>query len=769
MSGWTLSTPGAEGCRGSPGSRLLARPSLPTLSLALLPFPLSTAPQRASAARRRKALDARGVPEPGSRARYRPLLWSGLALCFLVYGLLCVRAMEQVDVTVDETTYFNGGHVIQEEGWQHPMVRLHGPIPYVMNQIFVDRFPEGGYDKSNAPDDLLLRGRLGTLPFGLLGLALVFVWSRRLFGPGGGLLSAFLYATSPLLIGYGSLLAVDVIYSACMVLCLFLLWLFALKPTGGRLLLLGLGLGVALATKYLALLFAPWFLLVVAWVAARSQRRRGPMSMVGAGLGASLAVAALAIGTLHVTYRGSSPLASMNPDNYQSRTVSGLIGKPLIGPVLGTFPSFYLLGVDHQLCAGEASNYRPFVDGKFASSHASYYLRAFLWRTPEWVLLLTLWLLLWQVPRWAMGKGPGPERAAFWILAPPMLIVLAYLSLLTGLQIGIRYVLPLYPLLFVLLGALASRAFWGRRPRLTLTLATCVLVLQGYDLTRNWPNLLGYFNHIAGGQALAFRHFKDSNADWGQLKEAGLDLLRKTEQEPFAVLSPLDGPRLGRVAIYVANRVVPDPEQPTRSRHWLDALPLQRNVGAAWWFYEVTADVFAEAAEVAADPRVRAEYVVALIGAGRIGEARRYLGAQECARGEQLEELADLAAKKPVDLDACLRLAGLWRTFGRHDLVERLVRSSSALAADRRGWAILARAQLYQGHVHAWIETMLSRGTARSPGESLKLARALVAFRRYAEALAVLDTVQGGAAAEDYAASIRAERDSYAAFLAALR
>jgi hypothetical protein len=85
----------------------------------------------------------------------------------------------------------------------------------------------------------------------------------------------------------------------------------------------------------------------------------------------------------------------------------------------------------------------------------------------------------------------------------------------SGLNIGVRHVLPVYPFLAVL----ASSLFWrpaetaSRRPRIA-PIAAGLLALHAAASFAAHPDYLSYFNELARGRE--HRILADSNLDWGQ-------------------------------------------------------------------------------------------------------------------------------------------------------------------------------------------------------------------------------------------------------------
>src|SRR5262249_2113992 len=85
-------------------------------------------------------------------------------------------------------------------------------------------------------------------------------------------------------------------------------------------------------------------------------------------------------------------------------------------------------------------------------------------------------------------------------------------------DIGVRYLLPIFPLLFI----------WGSRIVVDFKSKTAGVVLimllaswQARAAIGAFPNYIPYFNEIAGGAKGGLYYLDDSNVDWGQnIKQA---------------------------------------------------------------------------------------------------------------------------------------------------------------------------------------------------------------------------------------------------------
>ena len=85
-------------------------------------------------------------------------------------------------------------------------------------------------------------------------------------------------------------------------------------------------------------------------------------------------------------------------------------------------------------------------------------------------------------------------------------------------QIGVRYLLPIFPLLFVWTSRFVPSFASVRGGYLVIVL---LLAWQAGSALRVFPNHIAYFNEIAGGPQAGPLLLDDSNVDWGQgIKQA---------------------------------------------------------------------------------------------------------------------------------------------------------------------------------------------------------------------------------------------------------
>src|SRR5262249_39152737 len=145
---------------------------------------------------------------------------------------------------------------------------------------------------------------------------------------------------------------------------------------------------------------------------------------------------------------------------------------------------------------------------------STYYLLALLYKVPEgtWVLVL---LSLGALVLAKRSRAGWADEVA--LLVVP-LVILSSMTLLTDINLGLRYVLPIFPYVFIAAGKLVpwTMSLAGKaRPLIASTVALSLGMTIAATL---WiaPHFLAYFNWASGGPDRVPARLIDSNLDWGQ-------------------------------------------------------------------------------------------------------------------------------------------------------------------------------------------------------------------------------------------------------------
>lgn len=468
-----------------------------------------------------------------------------MALACVWFWVSAWTASKDLPAVADEIAHITGGesywrwginHLQAENGylamhWATIPLRLNPPVfPPVPNDL-----PQTSsmivignrlfYESGNDPALMLARGRA---MMAVIGVGLVFViwgWSRRVWGPAGGLLSAGLAAFCPTLLANGALVMSDVTFSLFLLLTITLWWNLLRELSVGRVIACGLVLGLLLLSKISGILAGPMLVVLafLRWLDPEPLAQRGAaVPATGARkffliAGAGGATALIAAGVLWAAFgfhfsMYANPAAPQPLPEFTWATFARDPGvmPHLVGALrkLQLLPEAWLNGVAHTF--HDFAGRPAFLNGRsYLGGTPAYFPYAWLVKTP-----LTLFGLM------ALGLGAAvaglAPRTGWRVTAPLLVLFVVYwaFALPSSVNIGHRHLMPVYATLLILAGGAA--AWWPRNPA---WLRGVVVVLAAWFAIESWwvrPRYLSYFNQVAGGPAQGYRHLVDSNVDVGQ-------------------------------------------------------------------------------------------------------------------------------------------------------------------------------------------------------------------------------------------------------------
>lgn len=322
-------------------------------------------------------------------------------------------------------------------------------------------------------DKTTLIGFWARLPTLLMGAGLVFViglWGGSLYGPFAGLTGAVVAAFSPNLLAHAKVATTDFGSTFFMFLAVYLFWCAVHGDNVKKWLFCGLVSGLALLTKYTALLLGPVYLLI--GVGALLGRPR-KLSLV------SLARGLLLIGILCL-FLVSAGYLSFTPIPY-------FRGMQNVYANLNPDYLYYLLG-------------------DFTVTPWWYYnLVAFCIKVPIPTLILLV-LAFYSLPR-------ARQRfdSLLYLLLPAGVVV--GICLFDRANFGIRRILPAFPFLFLFIGQFFTGNAGGK---IKVRLGVALLAWLTVEAALIFPHHLAHFNQLVGGAARGPYLMDDSNIDWGQ-------------------------------------------------------------------------------------------------------------------------------------------------------------------------------------------------------------------------------------------------------------
>jgi len=373
--------------------------------------------------------------------------------------------------------------------------------------------------------------RWACIPLCMLGAWVCYRWSRDLFGPSAGLTALTLYVFCPNLLAWGASITPDAASAATGICAGYVFWRWLRKPDWSRTLLCGAALGLAELTKSTwIILFALWPVLWLIWHASdrkvggdRSQSTRAasfPLSDIRAASPAKLAtVLLIGIYLINVGYGFERSFRPLGEFTFISRALTGedrpsdggnRFRSSVLSGVPVPFPENYLRGMDVQKFDFEQGKWSYLRGEQKRGGWWYYYLYALLVKTPVGTLALFVLATVLSLLRRDWSAGWRNEL----LLIVPAVAVLVMVSLQTGFNRYLRYVLPAVPFLYLHISRVGL-VFARRNRWMSLAVAGCLVATTIESLTV-FPHTLSFFHQLAGGPENGDAHLLDGNIDWGQ-------------------------------------------------------------------------------------------------------------------------------------------------------------------------------------------------------------------------------------------------------------
>ncbi len=470
-----------------------------------------------------------------------------------------VLSMRRKSVTVDEIMYIAAGYYHLKTGdfqlnmTNPPLMKLLSATPLLLLKPDLPPMESSPvdwsmirqwqyartflYGNSVDADRILSYARV---PIVLLAAVLgvfVFRWSRDLYGEWAGLLSLLLYSFSPNILAHARLATQDMGLAAFMFISSYYFWRFMKQPDGRWLIVCGIGVGLCLLVKTTAILLAPIFgAYALVCIARRNGfgvyeripfvRRTRPdlvrTRQVVSVAGAFCVIGVLVVVILNVGYGFQGTGRSFNGASIFASADEASVLRARV-PIPAPAPFVQLVKAQRRLTSG--SNPYYFAGEIYDGTWSAMMLVALVLKTPIAVVLLLAAACYLGVRRARSMEGE-------WLLLSVIVVTIAFFSLMDNMQGRVRYVLPIFPCIFVLASGVMNREI-VRSKFASLSIGGLCIWYLASSLCIH-PHYLAYFNELIGGPKNGYRYLVDSNLDWGQdlkglkayMDEEGVDRIK---------------------------------------------------------------------------------------------------------------------------------------------------------------------------------------------------------------------------------------------------
>ncbi|MCL6471831.1 MAG: glycosyltransferase family 39 protein [Firmicutes bacterium] len=466
-------------------------------------------------------------------------------LLLTMLGMLILDAKSD-SATMDEPTHIAAGYTYVNAldyrlNPEHPplakdlmglavsTMQVKYPFDFFYRHISLEY--ENGYKflfhSGNDADAILFRGRLAIISVTVILAIFVFLWSTELNGTMAGLFSLLLFAFDPNIIAHGHLATMDMAISAAFLINLYFIWKYLTKRSKPLLIASGVTAGLALLTKFSALLLLPVYIALILYIATKGHEGDGCRFELKRLKDILAIFTVICLIGFIVFFLGYTINMLHMPSSVQADIINLKLSERT--PFLASFLSnidlrpitYYILGLT-MVGNHVAGGHSIFLLGRVTQGVHYYYPVVFVLKSTLPTLILSTLIL-------AFGRRVRSQSRLAEVALISSILVFGAAAIMGKLNLGLRYVLPVYPLLYVYAGKLVNLFKFDSlkqnsgellhrfgSPKIVLNISLIILgIWQVITCLAISPYHLSYFNEIIG-PTRGSQVFSDSNVDWGQ-------------------------------------------------------------------------------------------------------------------------------------------------------------------------------------------------------------------------------------------------------------
>ena len=463
-------------------------------------------------------------------------VWPAVIALLAVQAVQIVIVLHRESLTWDEGAHMYAGYRMWKNGDyglnpEHPpLVKLLATLPVLGGNLWVPPLKGiffkgeaylGGRDwlehNDGGSQRLVFRMRLAAAALAIALSLVIFFAAREWFGTTAALVALTLAVFDPNILAHSGLVTTDVGAALFFLAAIYAFYRYVKRPTLLRLLIAGVVAGLLLAAKHSGILIVPTLVLLIGWeiaFAPNVERARVALRLAGS-FAAIVAISVLVLWSFYGFRYAARPAGLQlipSLSNYSESLTPFQKGSIWWMARLHLLPESYLFGMVDIRVFGKG--FSTYILGNWYPHGVLWYFPAVLTMKTTLGLLALLGLAVFAIVTGKLGKWQDQDRIrplAYLLLAGALYLVVAMIN---GLNIGVRHILPLYPLAAILAGAgMAALATHSRR-----WMWVCVALIAAHIVSALsvFPNSLAYVNEAWGGAWNSHRILNDSNVDWGR-------------------------------------------------------------------------------------------------------------------------------------------------------------------------------------------------------------------------------------------------------------
>jgi hypothetical protein len=452
-----------------------------------------------------------------------------------IFSIISISSINKISPVCDEVSHHIGnGYSFLVTGdfrlnsTQPPLMEQLSAIPllFLKPRLPLDHPSWDNIDRStfgfqflyrygNDANKIMFWSRIPIVLVSVLCGILVFVWAKQLYGEKSGILALFFYAFSTTVLAYSNIVTADMGVSFFILLASYRFYKFLKKPKAKNILLAGIALGLAQASKLTALILLPLFFIIVLFISLRQKRIKYVFSLI--------AIYGLCYLVVFCVYLGEVKPLLKNDIDMPRKIENIRKGANILFPgnqaisdnivrfatevpiPLATY-SMNILSSTNMVFKQKI--FDVFYFGEYSQSRFwHYYLMVFLLKTQ-----VPIFILIFLTIIYFRKLKPKDSLSEIILLSFP--IAFLPVALTSKLQLAVRYILPMYPFLFIYISKIVNIRVYGKRFLNTIIILSCFWYL--FESVKIYPYYISYFNHFAGGADNGWKYLRYDNMDYGQ-------------------------------------------------------------------------------------------------------------------------------------------------------------------------------------------------------------------------------------------------------------
>lgn len=400
------------------------------------------------------------------------------------------------------------------------------------------------YHSGNDADEIIFWARIVPILLTLISIFIIFFWARELMGAWWALIPAALFGLSPTILAHGHYVTTDIGATLGVLIGIFSFSSFLTFPSRKKFWIAGICFGIAELLKFSNVLLIPLYIVLTLvsfsaeWYRNKENKLYRPMknlwsygkSLIGIFLIGIIAIYAVYfLFTLHYPldrqlHDTTVLLEGFSPPFLKDLNIF-LAGNTIFRP-LGE----YLLGILMVIQRSSGGNTGYFLGEVTNVGWRHYFPVIFATKeTLPGLLLIGFGIVagMWSIFFSAKQKMRIKRAAEYIGTHIPEFSMTAFIllywiwSLNSTLNIGMRHLLPVIPLMYILSANsikifIESRSDWKIGKYIRGILISGFIIGAGIQSFASYPYFLSFFNVFGGGTVYGYNIATDSNYDWGQ-------------------------------------------------------------------------------------------------------------------------------------------------------------------------------------------------------------------------------------------------------------